>query len=121
MGVLGTNVSVYGNVGAKDALYDPNVAAVVDRKKAIIAESKTRLGKLPAYIEKKQWFNVQDELTRYMYETRGAVRGLAKTVKQKEAAEDFFQAIEKTNLASRLKKQDACAKAAADAVTKLDA
>lgn len=56
-----------------------------------------------------------------MYETRGAVRGLASTPKQKEAATDFFKAIEETNLSARLKKQEACAAAAADSIAKLDA
>jgi photosystem II oxygen-evolving enhancer protein 3 len=97
---------------------DPEYAA---RKKAIIAESKKRLGRLDGYIEKKKWYEVKNELDRYMYETRGAVRGLAKTTEQKAAATDFFKAIEKTNLTATLKKQDACKEAAGDAVSKLDA
>ena len=64
---------------------------------------------------------MRNELDRYMGETRGAVRGLAQTSKQKAAAEDFFKAIEKTNLAATLKKQDACGAAAKDSIAKLDA
>jgi len=56
-----------------------------------------------------------------MYETRGAVRGLATTFEQKEAADAFFKAIEKTNGSATLKKQDACMAAALDASVKLDA
>jgi len=112
--------SVYGEKG-ENSLYKENNTAYADRKRAIIDESKKRLTFLPAYIAKKQWFNVIDELDRYMYETRGAVRGLAQTPSQKEAAKDFFLAIEKTNLNARLKKQDACAAAAAESVEKLEA
>jgi len=112
--------SVYGEA-SESSLYKPGRGEDVDRKKAILAETDKRLSKLPAYIEKKQWFNVKDELTRYMYETRGAVRGLAKTTKQKEKADDFFAAIEATYLNATLKKQDACAKAAADSVSTLAA
>mmetsp|Transcript_26175 Transcript_26175/g.39628 ORF Transcript_26175/g.39628 Transcript_26175/m.39628 type:complete len:198 (+) Transcript_26175:85-678(+) len=112
--------SVYGEEGA-DSLYDSSNPDVAARKKKILAESKVRLGKLDAYIAKKQWFNVIDELDRYMYETRGAVRGLSSTATQKEAAAEFFKAIEETNLSARLKKQDACAAAAADSIAKLDA
>lgn len=113
--------SVYGNVGDEGALYDKSNAEYADRKKAIIAESKVRLGLLDGYITKKQWFNVKDELTRYMYETRGAVRGLATTPKQKKAADEFFKAIEATYLSATLKKGDECSAAAAASVAALDA
>ena len=119
-GKLYSPYSVYGEAGA-DSLYEPTSPEVAARKKAVIAESKKRLSKLDAYIQKKQWFNVTTELDRYMYETRGAVRGLATTPQQKEAAAAFFKAIEKTQLSATLKKQDACAAAAADAIAKLDA
>jgi hypothetical protein len=112
--------SVYSPTG-KDTIYQPGNAADVERKKAIIAESKIRLTKLPAYFEKKQWFNVTDELARYMYNTRFAVRGLATTVQQKEAAEEFFLAIEAAGAAARYKKQDAGLAAAAKSIEKLDA
>mmetsp|Transcript_23734 Transcript_23734/g.34007 ORF Transcript_23734/g.34007 Transcript_23734/m.34007 type:complete len:198 (-) Transcript_23734:281-874(-) len=112
--------SVYGEVG-DGSVYNPTDPSVSARKKAILAETKVRLGKLDKYIARKEWFNVIDELNRYMYETRGAVRGLATTVQLKEAATDFFQAIEATNLAARLKKQDACSAAAKDSIAKLDA
>lgn len=111
--------SVYGERGP-DSVYQIN-DAVIAKKRAVIAESRVRLQKLPKYIEKKQWFNVKDELTRYMYETRGAVRFLAKTNDQKEAATAFFTAMENTYLNATLKKQEACAKGATDSVTTLDA
>lgn len=112
--------SVYGNEG-DGSVYNPNDPSVAARKKAVLAETKKRLANLPKYIARKEWFNVTTELDRYMYETRGAIRGLASTPSQKEAAEDFFKAIEATNLSARLRKQDACAAAAAAAVTTLDA
>ena len=61
------------------------------------------------------------ELSRYMYETRGAIRFLAKNPKQKAAAEAFFKSIEATADAARLKKKDACADAAAKSISTLDA
>ena len=73
-------------------------AEYVARKKAVIAETKVRLNKLDAYIQKKKWYEVRNELTRYMYETRGACTFLATSVQQKEAAADFFKAIEKITL-----------------------
>lgn len=113
--------SVYGNEGDKASLYDPNTPEFAARKKAFVAETGNRLAKLPAYIEKKQWFNVNDELTRYMYDTRFAVKGLATTKEQKKAAKAFLTAIESTSLYSRQKKQDACMAAAKDSAAKLDA
>ena len=112
--------SVYGEAGP-NSLYKSDDPAYAARKKAVLAETKTRLGKLPAYIEKKKWFEVTDELTRFMYETRGAMKALASTPEQKAAAKNFFSTIEATSNAARLKKQDACASAAAASVTALDA
>lgn len=112
--------SVYGEQN-EDSLYKPDNQAYAERKKAVLKETKKRLSYLPGYIEKKQWFNVKDELTRYMYETRGAARGLAQTPAQKEAASAFFRAIEETTISATLKKQDACMAAAKDSSEKLDA
>ena len=111
--------SVYGNVGG-DSLYVEGQSEEISRKKGYIAESQKRLTLLPGYVEKKQWFNVKDELTRYMYETRGAVRGLAKSPEQKKIAKDFFQAIEEASLQATLKNQDKCAAASADSAKLLD-
>jgi photosystem II oxygen-evolving enhancer protein 3 len=108
--------SVYGAVGGKDAIYSEGDASYAARKKAYIAESQKRLSFLPGYVEK----NVKDELTRYMYETRGAVRGLAKTAEQKKIAKDFFQAIEEASLQATLKNQDKCAAASAASAKLLD-
>jgi len=112
--------SVYGNAGDKDALYTSNNTEETSRKKAYIAESQKRLSFLPGYVEKKQWFNVKDELTRYMYETRGAVRGLAKSPEQKKIAKDFFQSIEESSLQATLKNQEKCAAACANSSKLLD-
>merc|ERR1712111_164960 len=77
---------------------------------------------LPCFLDMltRQWFNVKDELTRYMYETRGAVRGLAKTPDQKNIAKRFFEAIEEASLQATLKNQDKCAAASADSAKLLD-
>ena len=113
--------SVYGNVEDEASLYDSSNADYAARKKAILAETKNRLAKIPAYVEKKQWFNVNDELTRYMYETRGAIRGLAKTDEQKKIAKTFFTAIE-TTYGSSTQRNGAAATAANEAAIKaLDA
>lgn len=112
--------SVYGEASDK-SLYKPGNSGDIDRKKAILVESKVRLGLLDAYIAKKEWFNVKDELTRYMYETRGAVRGLASSPDQKKAATAFFKAMEDTYTAATLRKQDACAAGAAASISTLDA
>uniref|UniRef100_A0A7S2WUD8 Uncharacterized protein n=1 Tax=Rhizochromulina marina TaxID=1034831 RepID=A0A7S2WUD8_9STRA len=109
--------SVYPEAGP-DSLYKPGNSEEIARKKGFIAESQKRLQKLPGYVAKKEWFNVKDELTRYMYETRGAVRGLASTPEQKKLAKDFFKAIEEATLQATLKNQDKCA-AASDASIKL--
>ena len=90
-------------------------------KKAILAESKKRLAKLPGYLEKKKWWEVRAELDRYMYETRGAVRGLAQTPVQKKAATAFFKAIETADNGARLKNGEMASAGAAAAVEKLDA
>jgi hypothetical protein len=112
--------SVYGEVDGNPN-YDPENKEYISRKKAVLVETRKRLEKLPKYVARKEWFNVSDELTRFMYETRGAARSLAKTPEQKKAATEFFKSIEATDLAARRKKQDVCAAAAADTVVKLDA
>jgi len=101
-------------------LFDPKNKQYVGRKKAVLLETKTRLAKIPAYVEKKQWFNVNDELTRYMYETRGALNVFAKSKEQKAIAKSFFEAIEATSLASRQKKGDAALAGNTLALQKLD-
>ncbi len=111
--------SVYGD--GTGAVYDPSNPEYAAKKKAILAESKKRLGKLDGYIAKKEWFNVIDELSRYMYETRGAMKGLASTKSQKKAAKSFFEAIETVQIAARTRNGDQAAAAAKDAISKLDA
>ena len=113
--------SVYGNVDDPASLYDPSSAEYKKRKVAVLNESKTRLARLPGYIEKKKWYEVRNELSRYMYETRGAVRGLATTKEQQKAAKAFFQAIEDCDGAARLRNQDKCAAAASASAAALDA
>ena len=112
--------SVYGEAGP-DSLYKSDIPEIAARKKAILAETKVRINKMPAYAQKKKWFEVTNELDRYMYETRGATKFLAKTVVQKEAAADFFKALEKVANSARLKRQDACLAAIDESLAKLDA
>jgi photosystem II oxygen-evolving enhancer protein 3 len=54
--------SVYSNVGP-DSSYikygGKDSGEYVARKKAVIAETKVRLGRIPAYVEKKKWFEVK--------------------------------------------------------------
>jgi hypothetical protein len=113
--------SVYGEVSDSKSLYKEETPEYIARKKAVITETKKRLAKLPAYVDKKQWFEVYNELDRFMGETRGAVRSLAKTPAQKKAATEFFKSIEKADLSARRKNQAACAAASKDTITKLDA
>lgn len=112
--------SVYSPAGA-DSLYKEAAPSVTADKMAVLKETRIRLEKLPAYIEKKKWYEVTNELTRFMYETRGAVSFLATTPAQKEAAKAFFLAMEATSGAARYKKQEACAAGAADSIKTLDA
>ena len=112
--------SVYGEAGSS-SLYKAGAPDYVAKKKAVLAETKKRLQRLPSYIENKKWYEVRNELTRYMYETRGATLYLAKTPEQKKAAAAFFQSIEATNLASTQKNQAAAAAAATSSISLLDA
>lgn len=111
--------SVYGEAGP-DSLYKPTNDAYLARKKAILAETRNRLQKIPKYAERKEWFNVRDELTRYMYETRGAVRALATTTTQKEKADAFFKSIEDVYLQAGFKSQEKVLAAGAKSIETLD-
>jgi len=110
--------SVYDERSGK-SVYQPGLP---ERKKkiAILAESKVRLQRIQAYVDRKEWFNVKDELTRYMYETRYAVRGLADTVDQKEKADVFFQAMENCYGAATMRKGAECGAANAKSIEALD-
>ena len=112
--------SVYGEAGP-ESLYKSDNAEYAARKKAVVAETKVRLARIPGYVEKAKWYEVTNELDRYMYETRGAIKFLATSPEQKAAAKDFFVAVENININARLKKKEACAAAASDAMAKLDA
>ena len=118
-GAVYSPYSVYGEAGP-DSLYKEDNAEYANRKKAVLAETKKRIGRIPAYVEKKKWYEVYNELDRYMYETRGAAKFLAKTPAQQKAASEFFKAIEKTDLAARRKDGATCAAAASDSLAKLD-
>ena len=113
--------SVYGKVGDPGGLYKEGSPEYVARSKGVLAETKKRLAKIPAYADAKKWYEVRNELDRYMYETRGATRKLAQSPAQKKAATDFFKAIEKTDFAARTKDGAAVIANAKDASDKLDA
>ena len=119
-GKLYSPYSVYGEAG-DSSLYKVGAPEYVARKKAVLAETKKRLGKISGYVDQKKWFEVRDELTRFMYETRGAAQYLATTPAQKKAATAFFKAIEKTDGAARVKDASACYAAATESIAKLDA
>lgn len=112
--------SVYGEAGSS-SLYDKGSPEYAARKKAVLAETKKRISNLPAYAQKKKWFEVTDELSRYMYETRGAVNFLASSKDSKKAAKTFFTAMEEVANAARLKNQDACLAAIDKSAAALDA
>ena len=102
--------SVYGERD-EDSLYKPGAPEYIARKVAVLEETKKRLALMPAYVEDKEWFEVSNELRRYMYETRSSIAYLSKTFKQKEAADEFYLAIEEISNNARLKKQAECAAA----------
>jgi hypothetical protein len=112
--------SVYGEAGP-DSLYKDDAPQYVARKRAVLAETKIRLNKLPAYIAKRKWFEVTNELTRYMYETRGAVDYLTENIYQKEAGLEFEQSLDAIWVAAKYKKQEECAAAVPVALAKLEA
>lgn len=112
--------SVYSEAGP-ESLYKPGTPEYVARKKAVIAETAKRLDKLPAYVAKAKWSEVTNELSRYMYETRGAIVYLATEKKQKDAATEFFKAIEQIGSGARYKKADVADAGIAAAKEKLDA
>jgi len=56
-----------------------------------------------------------------MYETRGAMKFLAKTDEQKKIAKSFFEAIEKTYGSSTQRKADAVVAANESAIAALNA
>ncbi len=112
--------SVYGEAG-DGSLFNPADPSIAGNKKAVLAETKKRLDKLPKFIEKKAWFEVTTELDRYMGETRAAVRYLAQTPEQKKKATAFFKAIEATDINARRKNQDACAASQKESVAALAA
>lgn len=99
------------------SLYKAGAAEYIAKKKAVLEETTKRLDKLEAYAQKKQWFNVQDELRRYMYETRASVNYLADSKEKKKAAKTFYESIEKVSLTATQKNPDACVAASKDAVS----
>lgn len=112
--------SVYPEAGP-DSLYKEDDPQYRARKRAVLDETKKRLDKLPAYVAKKKWFEVTNELTRYMYETRGAVEYLTDNVYQKEAGIEFEEALNAIYLAAKYKQQEECAAAIPVAISKLEA
>jgi len=113
--------SVYGKVGDPGALYKEGSPEYLARAKGVLGETKKRLAKIPGYADEKKWYEVRNELDRYMYETRGAAKALAKSPAQKKAATEFFKAIEKTDLAARTRDGAGCVANSNDALAKLDA
>jgi photosystem II oxygen-evolving enhancer protein 3 len=112
--------SVYGKAGEK-SLYKAGDDQYIAKKKAVLEETSKRLAKLEGYSKKKQWFEVNDELRRYMYETRGAISYLAKSKEQKKAATAFYQAIEETSLGATQKNEAKCTAGAMESVSKFEA
>lgn len=111
--------SVYGEQSDK-SLYKPENPEYAARAKGVLAETKKRISRIPGYADKKKWYEVRNELDRYMYETRGATKSLAQSPAQKKIATDFFKAIEKTDLAARTRDGAGCTASANEALAKLD-
>merc|ERR1711957_677506 len=59
-GKVYTPYSVYGEAG-KDSLYKKSNPEEIAFKKGILKETNVRLNKIPAYVQKKQWPNVNAE------------------------------------------------------------
>lgn len=112
--------SVYGEASG-NSLYKAGADEYVAKKKAVLVETSKRLGRLQTYSDKAQWFEVNNELRRYMYETRGAISYLAKTKEQKKAATAFYEAIEATSSGATQKNGAKCSAAAKDAQEKFEA
>jgi len=120
-GSLYSPYSVYPEQSS-DSLYEKaGDSEYVARKKAVLAETSKRLDKLPAYVAKAKWFEITDELTRYMYETRGAMNYLATTKEQKALAKSFFKDIETISGAARYKKGSVADAGIVEAKKSLDA
>jgi len=117
---------VYSPYSVYDARSDKSVFKDTDpgipiRKKAIIAESRNRLIKIEPYIAKKQWFNVRDELTRYMYSLRDSMVYFTTDAKTKAAAKKFFVSLEKLDISAKQRKGDIAEKARQECIVNLDA
>mmetsp|Transcript_42813 Transcript_42813/g.84123 ORF Transcript_42813/g.84123 Transcript_42813/m.84123 type:complete len:210 (+) Transcript_42813:83-712(+) len=117
---------VYSPYSVYDARSDKSVFKETDpgiplRKKAIIAESRVRLTKIEPYIAKKQWFNVRDELTRYMYSLRDSMVYFTTDAKTKAAAKKFFVSLEKLDISAKQRKGDVAEKARQECIVNLDA
>jgi photosystem II oxygen-evolving enhancer protein 3 len=112
--------SVYGEAG-KDSLYKEGSDEYIAKKKAVLVETSKRLTRLEGYSDKAKWFEVNNELRRYMYETRIAIAYLAKTKEQKKAATAFYNAIEQTSLGATQKNGEKCSAGAKDSIVKFDA
>jgi len=112
--------SVYGEAG-EDSLYKPGTEQYITKKKAVLVETAKRLKKLDYYADKKQWTQVPQELTRYMYETRASVTYLAKSKEQKKLAKEFYVQIEAATIAARQKKYENLKTAIANSISTFDA
>jgi len=112
--------SVYGKA-SEDSLYKPDNDEAIAKKKAVLVETSKRLARLEGYSKKAQWSNCNNELRRYMYETRSSVTYLTKTKEQKKAATAFYQAVEVCSLGATQKDEEKCTNGARDAIVKFDA
>ena len=74
--------------------------------KTIVANSKERLGNYPAYIERKAWLEVKNESTRYLYNLRKAMNGLAVSKDAVAAKKAVFADLEALTYAATVKDQD---------------
>jgi len=100
---------VYSPYSQYSAQTDKSLYTKVDDKpfyKTVVLNSEKRFPNYPGYIEKKQWFEIKDENTRYLYSLRKAMNGLAETKVAKAAAKKVFEDLEGLTYASTIKSQE---------------
>lgn len=114
---------VFGPLDGPDVVYKKYNKAEVTFKKKMFADSASRVSKINAYIEKKQWEEVRAELQRQVYNMRETMNYLAKASGNKAAApaaRAFYQSMEDVNLFSKRKNKGAALSAYAEMMTALN-
>merc|ERR1719282_1031064 len=116
--------SIYGKLGADQAVYKKYNAKEIEFKKGMLAESEKRVKVVNKWIDQKKWEEVRSGLDSQVYNMRGTMNYLAAspTAKPgaKEAAKQFYQDMEAVNLLSKRKKQAAAMEAYNAMISSMD-